>query len=61
MLAGDIGYKQVDPNMTFAEASLLNFMEHNRSLRRFEKLNSIIDWSQVEKSTHLLLGEQEVG
>ena len=43
-----MGYKRIDPNMTFAEASLLRSMEHNRSLKRLEKINSIIDWSQVE-------------
>ena len=43
-----MGYKQIESNMTFAEASLLSSMEHNRSLKRLEKINSIIDWSQVE-------------
>jgi len=28
-----MGYKQLDPNMTFAGASLLSSMEHNRSLK----------------------------
>jgi hypothetical protein len=46
---GDIGYKQIEPNMTFAEVSLLKSMEHNRSLKRLEKINSVIDWSQVEE------------
>jgi hypothetical protein len=37
-----MGYKQIDQNMTFAEASLLKSMEpmeHNRSLKRLEKIN----------------------
>ncbi len=58
MLAGDVGYKQVDPNMTFAEASLLNFMEHNRILKGLEKINSVIDWSQVEE---ILLSNYTIG
>jgi len=31
---GDMGYKQIDQNMTFAEVSLLKSIEHNRSLKR---------------------------
>jgi hypothetical protein len=34
-----MGYKRIDPNMTFAEVSLLRSMEHNRSLKRLEKIN----------------------
>jgi hypothetical protein len=36
---GDMGYKQIEPNMTFAEVSLISSMEHNRSLKRLEKIN----------------------
>jgi transposase, IS5 family len=42
-------YKRIDQNMTFAEVSLLKSMEHNRSLKRLEKINQVIDWSQVEE------------
>jgi hypothetical protein len=31
LTGGDMGYKQIDQNMTFAEVSLLKSMEHNRS------------------------------
>ncbi|MHB8829622.1 MAG: IS5 family transposase [Syntrophales bacterium] len=44
-----MGYKRADNNMTFAEMSLLNSMEHNRSLKRLEKISQIIDWSEVQK------------
>jgi len=44
-----MGYKRTDNNMTFAEMSLLNSMEHNRSLKRLEKISQIIDWSEVRK------------
>jgi transposase, IS5 family len=44
-----MGYKQIEPNMTFAEVSLLKSMKHNRSLKRLEKINQVIDWSQVEE------------
>ena len=42
-----MGYKQIDQNMTFAEMSLLNSMEHNRSLKRLEKISRIINWSLI--------------
>lgn len=45
-----MGYKQIDKNMTFAEISLLKSMKHNRSLERLEKINQIIDWSEVESA-----------
>lgn len=44
--------------MTFAEASLLKSMEHNRSLKRLEKINQVIDWSQVEE---ILMAHYTVG
>ena len=53
-----MGYKQIDQNMTFAEVSLLKSMEHNRSLKRLEKINQIINWSQVEE---LLMAHYTVG
>jgi transposase, IS5 family len=53
-----MGYKRIDRNMTFAEVSLLTSMEHNRSLKRLEKINQVIDWSQVEE---ILLSQYTVG
>ena len=43
-----MGYKQMDRNMTFAEVDLMTSMEHNRSLKMMEKINQIIDWSEIE-------------
>ena len=43
-----MGYKKVEPNMTFAELSLMSSMEHNRSLKLMEKINDVVDWSKVE-------------
>ncbi len=31
-----MGYKQIEPNMTFSEASLEDPMEHNRRLKRLD-------------------------
>ena len=63
LFGGDMGYKQIDPNMTFAEASLLKSMEHNRSLKRLEKINSFINWSQVEEilMAHYTVGSSREG
>ena len=58
LAGGDMGYKQIEPNMTFAEASLMSSMEHNRSLKRLEKINQVIDWSQVEE---ILMSHYAVG
>jgi transposase, IS5 family len=58
-----MGYKQIDQNMTFAEVSLLKSMEHNRSLKRLEKINQIINWSQVEEllMAHYTIGSSREG
>ena len=53
-----MGYKKIETNMTFAEVSLLKSMEHNRSLKRLEKINQVIDWLQVEE---ILLSHYTVG
>lgn len=47
-----MGYKRIDQNMTFAEVALLTSMEHNRSLKRLEKISQAIDWSRVEEVLH---------
>jgi IS5 family transposase len=53
-----MGYKQMDRNMTFAEVDLMTSMEHNRSLKMMEKINQIIDWSEIEA---VLLKHYDVG
>ena len=53
-----MGYKQIERNMTFAEVSLLKSMEHNRSLKRLEKINQVINWSKVEE---ILMAHYTVG
>src|SRR4030042_457606 len=58
LTGGDMGYKQLDRNMTFAEVSLLKSMEHNRSLKRLEKISHVINWSQVEE---ILLSHYTIG
>jgi IS5 family transposase len=53
-----MGYKQIDQNMTFAEVSLFKSMEHNRSLKRLEKISQIINWTKVEE---ILMAHYTVG
>ena len=36
LLERNMGYKQIEPNMTFSEASLEDPMEHNRRLKRLD-------------------------
>jgi len=57
-LEGNMGYKKAEPNMTFAELSLMSSMEHNRSLKLMEKINDVIDWSKIEA---LLMKHYTVG
>ena len=58
-----MGYKRIDNNMTFAEMSLLSSMDHNRSLKRLEKISQIIDWSQVREilDAHYTVGTSREG
>ena len=59
-----MGYKQIDQNMTFAEVSLLKSMEHNRSLKRLEKINQAInegvavDARLVKSASHPISNEE---
>jgi len=45
-------YKQMDTNMTFAEIDLLNSIEHNSAITRLNHINTVIDWSRIDK--HLM-------
>jgi transposase len=58
-----MGYKQMNQNITFAELSLFTSMEHNRSLKRLEKINRAVDWSEVEAviSAHYTVGTRLEG
>lgn len=58
-----MGYKQIEQNMTFAEVSLSNSMQRNRSLQRLEKINEVIDWGQIDivLKTHYKAGTDKEG
>ncbi len=53
-----MSYKQMDNNFSFTDLSLVDSLEHNRSVSRMDKINAIIDWSSVES---LLLKHYTVG
>jgi transposase, IS5 family len=53
-----MGHKQMDNNLIFTDLSLVNSMEHNRSIKRMEKINAIINWLRIES---LLLKHYTVG
>jgi IS5 family transposase len=58
-----MGYKQMDNNLTFTDLSLFNSMEHNRSIKRMEKINAIINWPRIESLllTHYAVGKSAEG
>jgi len=43
-----MGYKKFDQNISFAELDLSSSMENNRSLKMMERINQVIDWSNIE-------------
>jgi IS5 family transposase len=58
-----MGYKQMDNNFSFTDLSLFNSMEHNRSIKRMEKINAIINWPRIESLllTHYAVGKSAEG
>jgi IS5 family transposase len=58
-----MGYKQLDNNFSFTDLSLFNSMEHNRSIKRMEKINAIINWPRIESLllTHYAVGKSAEG
>lgn len=55
---GDMGYKKLEQNISFAETALLSSMENNRSLKTMERINQVVDWSGIEA---VLMKYYEVG
>ena len=53
-----MGYKKMDPSLTFADLVLESSLQHNRSLKFMQKLDSAINWSRVER---ILLSHYMVG
>ena len=44
----EMGYKQFDDSMSFAELAFSSSMEKNRSLDLMNNINDVVDWSQIE-------------
>ncbi len=53
-----MAFKKIDPKLTFAEIALSSSMNKNRSLNTLMNMNSVIDWSIIEK---LLLNYYKIG
>ena len=53
-----MGFKKIDPKLTFAEIALASSMEKNRSLDTLMNMNAVIDWAKIEK---LLLKQYIIG
>ena len=53
-----MGFKNMTPNLTFADVSLFTSMEKNRAIKRMKEINRVIDWSRIES---LLLRNYPVG
>jgi len=44
-----MGFKKIDPELTFAELALESSMDKNRSLDTLMHMNKVIDWSKIER------------
>jgi IS5 family transposase len=53
-----MGFKNMKTNFTFADISLFNSMEKNRTIKRMEQINATVDWSRIES---LLMRNYPVG
>jgi hypothetical protein len=53
-----MGYKKIEQNLSFAELSLSSSMEKNRSLKMMERINQVIDWTNIEA---LLMKYYDIG
>ena len=58
-----MGYKKMSASLTFADLALESSLEHNRSLKLMQKLDSAINWSRVERIlfTHYAVGTSGEG
>ncbi len=58
-----MSYKKMDNNFSFTDLSLADSMEHNRSVARMEKINSIINWTSIESllAKHYTVGQSVEG
>jgi len=58
-----MGFKKIDPKLTFAEIALASSMEKNRSLDTLMNMNAVIDWSKIEKLLlkHYIIGKSSEG
>jgi transposase, IS5 family len=55
---GNMGYKKLGKNMSFADLAVTNTLENNRSVKMMEKINRVVNWQNIEA---LLLEYYEQG
>jgi len=53
-----MGYKKIEQNLSFAELSLSSSMEKNRSLKMMERINQVIDWTDISA---ILMKNYDIG
>jgi IS5 family transposase len=58
-----MGFKKIDPKISFAELALSTSMEKNRNLKTLEQMNKLIDWPRVENilNKHYTIGKSDEG
>ena len=58
-----MGFKKMETNLTFTDLSLSSSIEKNRAMQRMEQINSIVNWSRIEKLliTYYPVGKSSVG
>ena len=53
-----MGYKRPNESFTFADLTMKETLEHNRSLKTLEKVDKAINWSRIES---VLMSHYTVG
>ena len=58
-----MGYKKADKTVSFAELSLLNSIENNRSVKMMERINKSVNWENIEAllKEHYHIGQSYEG
>ncbi|MFC1891444.1 hypothetical protein ACFLZT_03535 [Thermodesulfobacteriota bacterium] len=43
-----MAYKKIGEELSFADLAISKSLEHNRSVKRMEKINKVVRWSNIE-------------
>jgi IS5 family transposase len=60
---GEMGYKRWSESISFVDMAMRGSLEKNRSLRRMDRINQVIDWTKIEERLrdYYKIGRQEEG